>query len=496
MQAILGNAAIRYAAAAAVALTACPVLAQSASDYSQGVAATTGTPVSFWFKPAVPAALVDVHYLVNGTGEQDFRMANNNGTWQKAVSSLPGGTALTYWFTYEKAGPLYDTVRYSVTVGGSVGGTSGGTPTPPSGDGRFPVLFKNNTRGSFNDSQIFVYGLAMNEQGQWCHFLPDGTMVPVNPADANAPGHLTKNGINYANYAFPISQAGNFRMPSYVTGGRFYISVGSPMYIPIGNNAWGGPDLGNPSDPNTDVVFDWYEFTYAFQKIPFGGNTSQVDMFGLPMTAELKQDAIGYDQTVGISLTRDQVFAQYAGSVAPAFDALANRYRIVAPYKGAFRPGATQAGYLQPVIDQVWGYYTGTPFKLQRLGDVFAGSVVNGRLQFTKNGNGPFYISKPSSVDVFSCSGALATGSTVELELEAEFCAAFNRGVAMDTASWAKPAAYYATLTKNDYAMFFHTIGLQHRAYGFAYDDVDDQSSVKILPNANPPSSLTISIGW
>ncbi|MFC5832597.1 hypothetical protein [Nonomuraea insulae] len=37
---------------------------------------------------------------------------------------------------------------------------------------------------------------------------------------------------------------------------------------------------------------------------------------------------------------------------------------------------------------------------------------------------------------------------------------------------------------------------LQGRAYGFAYDDINDQSSVKILPNANPPTSLTIGIGW
>jgi hypothetical protein len=495
MQAILRGLFARCAAAALLAVGASCAVAQSAADYTQSVSAGSGAPIGFSFKPVTPAALVDVHYLVNGAGEQDFRMTDTAGSWQKSVGSLPDGTALSYWFTYEKNGPLYDTARYSATVGGAGGGTGGGTGST-SGDGRFPVVFQNATRGVFNDSQIYVYGLGMNAQGQWCYFKPDGTMAPLNPADANAPGHLTKNGINYANYAFPLAQAGNFRMPAYVTGGRFYISVGSPMYIPIANNAWGGPDLGNPSDPNTDVVFDWYEFTYAYQQIPFGGNTSQVDMFGLPLTAELKQDAIGYDQTVGITLTRDQVFAQYAATVAPAFDALASSYRIVAPYKGSFRAGQAQANYLQPVIDQVWNYYAGTPFQLQRLGDVFSGSVVNGRLQFTKNGAGPFSIGKPTTYDVLSCSGALATGSTVELELEAEFCAAFNRGVAMDTSSWAVPASYYGTPAKNDYAMFFHAIGLQHRAYGFAYDDVDDQSSVKILPNANPPSSLTIRVGW
>jgi hypothetical protein len=34
------------------------------------------------------------------------------------------------------------------------------------------------------------------------------------------------------------------------------------------------------------------------------------------------------------------------------------------------------------------------------------------------------------------------------------------------------------------------------RSYAFAYDDVNDQSSVRILGNSNPPSRLTLGIGW
>jgi hypothetical protein len=78
----------------------------------------------------------------------------------------------------------------------------------------------------------------------------------------------------------------------------------------------------------------------------------------------------------------------------------------------------------------------------------------------------------------------------------AELCAAFNRGVALNTSSWYTPAAYYGTSIKNDFSKFFHQIGVGNRAYGFAYDDINDQSSVKILPSANPSTSLTIGIGW
>jgi hypothetical protein len=53
-----------------------------------------------------------------------------------------------------------------------------------------------------------------------------------------------------------------------------------------------------------------------------------------------------------------------------------------------------------------------------------------------------------------ACSGALASAgmSTTELALGVEFCAAFNRGVALNTADWYNPVTYYAGAVKNDYA--------------------------------------------
>jgi hypothetical protein len=64
------------------------------------------------------------------------------------------------------------------------------------------------------------------------------------------------------------------------------------------------------------------------------------------------------------------------------------------------------------------------------------------------DGTQPFSLAKPTSSDVLGCSGALASP------------------------------------------------GMSTRAYGFPYDDVNDQSSVAILPNANPPSSLAITVRW
>ena len=106
------------------------------------------------------------------------------------------------------------------------------------------------------------------------------------------------------------------------------------------------------------------------------------------------------------------------------------------------------------------------------------------------DGTQPFSLAKPTSSDVLGCSGALASAgmSTADLALGAILCAALNRGVAAGpTALWYRRSAYYTARPDNEYAALFHSIAIGQRAYGFPYDDVNDQSSVAILPDPNPP---------
>src|SRR5436305_14759822 len=95
--------------------------------------------------------------------------------------------------------------------------------------------------------------------------MPDGSMAHIIHLDATSPNHLTKNGVNYPNMAFTLAQARAITLPTSMYGGRIYLSLGTPMYIPVSpdDNGWGGPDLRNPSDPNSDVYFDWYEYTFV-----------------------------------------------------------------------------------------------------------------------------------------------------------------------------------------------------------------------------------------
>jgi hypothetical protein len=87
-------------------------------------------------------------------------------------------------------------------------------------------------------------------------------------------------------------------------------------------------------------------------------------------------------------------------------------------------------------------------------------------------------------------------GTDTTREVGRDFCAAFHRGVALNPADWYNAAKYYQSTPRDDYSAYLHTISLGSKAYAFAYDDVNNQSSVQILGNAHPPTSLTLGIGW
>lgn len=97
------------------------VQAQS-TDYSRGVDVSGSTAV-IWFKANVAVQWVDLHYNLANTGQQNFRMSYNGGSarYEKAISPVSAGQALSYSFTY--GDPGRDTPWFGTTIGG------GTTPT-------------------------------------------------------------------------------------------------------------------------------------------------------------------------------------------------------------------------------------------------------------------------------------------------------------------------------------------------------------------------------
>ncbi|MGN6529746.1 MAG: peptidase inhibitor family I36 protein [Burkholderiaceae bacterium] len=110
--------------AALASLAATPALAQSASDYSQGVA-VSGSTATIWFKSNVNTTWVDVHYQVNGGTQQNVRMTfvNADGRDEQSLTVASGNT-ISYSFTYNNGTPAYDTPVQTYTVGSST--TTGG----------------------------------------------------------------------------------------------------------------------------------------------------------------------------------------------------------------------------------------------------------------------------------------------------------------------------------------------------------------------------------
>lgn len=382
---------------------------------------------------------------------------------------------------------------------------SGAAPTTPTAStGSFPLTLVNTTGGAYRDDQIFVTIIGQVTPGNWSWIDAAGAVHPLDHRDANAADRLSRNGVNYANMSFTLAQAGNLRLPPALQGGRIFISMGQPLFIGISpdDKGYAGPNPAAPSDPNYGTVFDWYEMTYVYGQVPFGGNTTQVDQFGLPLKVTLEQSSSGYSTTRGLTATRAQAFAAFARQAPAEFqplvvrDAAGTPLRILAPRTAAPGPLAT---WFDGAVNDFWSRYRTQRFTFTGAGFTVKGGIdANGMFSYTITSAGRsdrYLMRRPTSQEIFACSGPFA-GTGTQGAFLAEFSAAFNRGVASSPERWSDTTAYYPAGGRwNAFAKAFHDLGVGTFAYGFPYDDVNDQSSVQILGNARPPSRLTIAVG-
>jgi len=110
---------------------------------------------------------------------------------------------------------------------------------------------------------------------------------------------------------------------------------------------------------------------------------------------------------------------------------------------------------------------------------------------------GNIVIRKPNTQEVFEGKGALDDGSqgsrVGSLAIQAQVCAAINRGVAhLDI--WNDANQYYITgKPANHYSKFWHNHSIGAHAYGFCYDDVFDHATLLYDPE---PVALVIDLKW
>ncbi|SDK81062.1 Chitobiase/beta-hexosaminidase C-terminal domain-containing protein [Lentzea albidocapillata subsp. violacea] len=192
----------RGLAAVAIALSSLATVeaAYAADDYTQNVTAIDATQARINFTPTTPAVYVDVHYLISGQPQQNFRMTNNAGTWQKTVGALSAGTVIDYWFTYEKSGPQYDTPHFSYTHNSAPQPVATPTFSPPG--------------GTYSTAQTVTISTATS--GATIRYTIDGSTPtsssPVYSGPISVPGNRTINAIG-------------------IKSGQANSSVGSASYV-------------------------------------------------------------------------------------------------------------------------------------------------------------------------------------------------------------------------------------------------------------------------
>ncbi|MBV8466444.1 MAG: discoidin domain-containing protein, partial [Burkholderiales bacterium] len=442
---------------------------------------------------------------VAGTGPFTYQ-------WLANGVAIAGATSQTYDTpptTTASSGTVYTVAvtgpAGTVTSAGATLTVNSAIPNYTVTPGFINVNLVNGTNGAYPDSQVYVAVLARDPAtNQFAWLQPNGTISQASVADNTAPGHLTAGGQNYSNYFFTLAQSKSLLLPQMYSG-RIYVSLGSPLYIKIladanNNIGYAGPNPQNQTDPNNNIYFDWYEFTYNNAGLWI--NTTQVDEFGFPMLQDVYGSNHTFHQQTGITLPRATLLTEYAAETPKAFSGTPNTaYRIMAPAKSSFAAGQANGSYFDGYVAEVWNYYTSNVLTIKMNGRQFNGQVqANGQFQFTEvnlgNGayvGGTYVVNKPTTQDVMTGAGALANGNPTELAIEAQICAAFNRHVMEDVTKWSTPSAWYQAAPANYYAKFFHDHSVSGLAYGFPYDDVSAQSSTIMAPK---PEYMVLTIGF
>ncbi|MFC3653372.1 beta-1,3-glucanase family protein [Dyella humi] len=455
-------------------------------------------------------------------------------------SVVASGTSLTYqWYkngavitgatsaSYTTPGTTYadNTSTFTVAVSNSAGSANSSAATlsvnlAPSYTvvpGVIVTDLNNNTNGTWADNQIYVEILGNDPATgalSWVNY--DGTITPANVADNTAANAVVApNGQTYPNYAFTLAQSHQLKLPP-LTAGRIYISEGSPLYMSIvaganGNNGYAGPNPLNNTDPNINVHYDWYEFTYGAN----GGifiNTTQVNQFGLPLLLDVWGSNETYHMQVGINESIANLDQEYISQTPAVFHTPApNNLRILSPAETTFGTGGANGNYFDSYIASAWAKYTTTPLTLTLNGRQFTGTTSGSTFTFTEvnpaaaNAGETFVVQQPSTQDVLECAGTMASGvagsspqqqdeNAIQLQLQNQICAATNRGVLLLTSTnWATASTYYQSSPANFYSQFWHQHSVSGLAYGFSYDDNNNQSTTIVTQQ---PEHMAFGIGW
>ena len=281
--------------------------------------------------------------------------------------------------------------------------------------------------------------------------------------------------------------------------GRIYFSYAKRLSFKLVPGGLVQPAPWNASDPSHAIRFDWSEFT-----LDGGGlwlNSSQVDQFAAPHTVSVTSTSgrtisTGAVKTGGFkavvrALKADKAFAR---TVVTGSDGTV--LRVLAPGKAA-ASGLLKDDYLKPSIDKAWSTYRSRALTVVPAtnGPRYIGRTKGEQLVFSNSaGQRVASFAKPSSSDVWDCDGALfAPNDQVRGPIARTLCAALHRGTLATVHTQPGSAKnFYKTSPANKYSRAIHAQMKDGKAYGFAFDDVQNQES---LVHSAKPRSAGITLG-
>ncbi|OJF10715.1 beta-1,3-glucanase family protein [Couchioplanes caeruleus] len=331
-----------------------------------------------------------------------------------------------------------------------------------------PLTIANDT-GRFPNSAITVYVVGTDPAGRQGFVSRSRGFTPCSTAQNGPDG--------FADLGIPLT-GGTTTLILPKMSGRVYVAIGDRLRFKVVTDGAGRPALQFPAgwvagDPSFGVLHDCIEFTY--NDAGMFCNTTMVDMFSIPMSIKLDGER---SQRTGLLTPggRDRIFAAVAAQ--PDFGRLVvgDRLRVIAPGHG-IDGGRFPASYFAGYVDHVWRTYAQRPLTVTTNAGTFTGRVLGDRLVFNR---GAASFGRPSSRDLLFCDGTLAAPNDgVTGPVAAVLGAALNRSTLHDRAQQpvAEAAAHYRNPVTNHYSRVMHENSVDRRAYGFAFDDVNDHAS-------------------
>ncbi len=212
------------------------------------------------------------------------------------------------------------------------------------------------------------------------------------------------------------------------------------------------------------TYWDFIEYNYGGGR--WYGNTTQVDAFCIPITIQLG------DMKYGIEGNRAKLFKEFRDTCPKEFKGcVKDDLWIVSPCRAGFDKSGPYGNYFDKYVDEVWAMYAK---EKKTPSGKYIGKVENGALTFTPVDAGPkaktFKCArKPNTQEILLGTGVVGG--------DPAFCAAFNRHVAADPGDWRDASKFYQAEPCNWYSKLLHKYCIDHRCYGFCYDDYAEQAA-------------------